>query len=80
LEPRRYKVIFKKHMVLPVSQFSHGAVGGWHITTQRLGAAAASTTFHAGDKRSIPHKTFRGATAAVAPNRKLYAAHLPIIV
>jgi hypothetical protein len=32
-------------------------------TPQRLGEAAASTTFHAGDKRSIFHKTFRGVTA-----------------
>jgi hypothetical protein len=42
-------------------------------TTRRLGEAAASTNFHAGDKLSIPHKTFCGATAAVAPNRQLCA-------
>jgi hypothetical protein len=43
------------------------------VTTQRLGEAAASTTFYAGHKLSISHFLFRGATAAVAPNRKLSA-------
>jgi hypothetical protein len=42
-----------------------------HPTGWRLGAAAASTTVPAGDKRSITHKIFRGVTAAVAPNRLL---------
>jgi len=31
----------------------------------------ASTTFVAGDKRSITHKIFRGVTAPLAPNRSL---------
>jgi hypothetical protein len=44
-----------------------------HTTSQRLGAAAASTNVYAGYKISITHGTFRGVTAAVAPNRKLYA-------
>jgi len=37
-----------------------------------LASAAASTTFVAGDKVSIPHYLFCGVTAAVAPNRSLY--------
>ena len=37
---------------------------GW-----RLGAAAASTTFVAGDYFSISHNIFCGTTAPVAPNR-----------
>ena len=48
----------------------------WHTTSERLGAAAASTTVYAGDKRSISHCLFRGATAAVAPNRQLGAGIL----
>jgi len=47
-----------------------------HITSERLGVAAASTTVHAGDKRSCPHFLFYGATAAVAPNRQLSAGIL----
>ena len=43
---------------------------------QRLGAAAAFTTFHAGYKRSCSHYLFRGVTAAVAPNRLLCVRHL----
>jgi hypothetical protein len=42
-------------------------------TTQRLGAAAASTNVYAGYKVSITHDIFRGVTAAVEPNRKLAA-------
>jgi hypothetical protein len=49
------------------------------ITPQRLGEAAAYTNFHAGDRRSISHYLFRGATAAVAPNRKLHAGILSLI-
>jgi len=41
---------------------------GW-----RLGAAAASTTFVAGDYLSITHKIFSGTTAPLAPNRSLQA-------
>jgi hypothetical protein len=41
---------------------------------------AASTTFHAGDKRSSPHNFFRGCTAAVAPNRSLAAGIFESIV
>jgi hypothetical protein len=51
---------------------------GLPATSRRLGEAAASTTFHAGDKRSISHYLFRGATAAVAPNRKLAAGILSV--
>jgi len=40
---------------------------------RRIGAAAASTTVHAGHYRSNPPQTFCGVTAAVAPNRMLYA-------
>jgi len=43
------------------------------LTGWRLGEAAASTTFVAGDKHSIPHYLFCGVTAAVAPNRSLGA-------
>ena len=46
------------------------------ITSQRLGAAAACTAVYAGDKRSISHCLFCGATAAVAPNRILAAVFL----
>ena len=41
------------------------------ISSQRLDAAVASTTVHAGDKRSFSHCLFCGANAAVAPNRPL---------
>ena len=50
------------------------------LTGRRLGAAAASTTLRAGDKRSIPHKNFRGVTAAVAPNRLLAAGILSFLL
>ena len=43
---------------------------------QRLGAAAADTKRYAGYCRSCSHVIFCGVTAAVAPNRPLYAAHL----
>ena len=36
---------------------------------------AAYTNVSAGDKRSIMHQTFRGATAAIAPNRQLAEVH-----
>ena len=49
-------------------------------TWWRLGAAAASTTLRAGDKRSITHKNFCGVTAAVAPNRSLSAGILLLLV
>jgi hypothetical protein len=39
--------------------------------------AAASTNVYAGHKISITHGTFRGVTAAVAPNRKLCVRHFP---
>ena len=42
----------------------------------RLGAAAADTKRTAGYFRSIPHDTFSGVTAAVAPNRSLYAVFI----
>ena len=52
-------------------------------TFWRLGAAAASTTVHAGYKRSILHCLFCGHTAAVAPNRQLNKTfgsfHIPFI-
>ena len=40
---------------------------------RRLGAAAASGTLYAGYELSFPQYTFRGVSAAVAPNRKLSA-------
>ena len=40
-------------------------------TSERLGAAAAYTTVHAGYKRSFSHCLFRGVTAAITPNRPL---------
>jgi hypothetical protein len=42
-------------------------------TTQRLGEAAASTNISAAHGFSISHDKFMRVTAAVAPNRKLYA-------
>jgi hypothetical protein len=51
----------------------HRTVARLRTTSQRLGAAAASTNVYAGCKISITHGIFRGVTAAVAPNRKLYA-------
>jgi hypothetical protein len=48
-------------------------------TSQRLGAVAASTNIHAGDKCSITQFLFRGVTAAIAPNRKLCAGIFPRI-
>jgi hypothetical protein len=42
-----------------------------HTTTQRLGAAAASTNSSAAHGNSISHEKFMRVTAAVAPNRKL---------
>jgi hypothetical protein len=42
-----------------------------HITPQRLGAVAASTTISAANGNSISHEKFMRGTAAVAPNRKL---------
>jgi hypothetical protein len=47
-----------------------------HTTTQRLGEAAASTNSYAAHGFSISHDKFMRVTAAVAPNRKLSAAHL----
>ena len=47
-----------------------------HTTGWRLGAAAASTTFYAGHKFSIPHYLCCGLPAAVAPNRSLAAVFL----
>ena len=47
-----------------------------HLTSERLGAAAASTAVYAGYKRSFSHCLFCGVTAAVAPNRQLAAAEL----
>ena len=44
-----------------------------------FGEAAASTTFVAGDKRSISHYLFCGVTAAVAPNRSLGAGILRLL-
>jgi hypothetical protein len=44
-----------------------------------LASAAAYATLHAGDKLSIPRKTFRGVTAAVAPNRKLAAGIVSVL-
>jgi hypothetical protein len=44
-----------------------------HTTTQRLGAAAASTNSSAAHGFSISHDKFMRGTAAVAPNRKLSA-------
>ena len=41
------------------------------LTSERLGAAAASTTISAGYYLSFSHCLFCGATAAVAPNRQL---------
>ena len=49
----------------------HRALARLHLTSERLGAAAAYTAVHAGDKRSFTHCLFRGVTAAVAPNRQL---------
>ena len=45
----------------------------FHITSERLGAAAASTILPAGDFLASLHCTFCGATAAITPNRPLYA-------
>ena len=44
-----------------------------HTTSQRLGAVAASTELPAGYKLSNLHCLFRGATAAITPNRPLGA-------
>ena len=51
------------------------ALARLHLTSERLGAAAAYTTVYAGDKRSSSHCLFRGVNAAVAPNRQLAAVH-----
>jgi hypothetical protein len=52
-------------------------------TLARNGVAAwrrgASTTFVAGDKRSIPHNIFCGVTAPLAPNRSLSAGILSVL-
>ena len=51
------------------------ALSGLHTTSERLGAAAASTTVYAGYYLSFSHCLFRRVTAAVAPNRQLCVRH-----
>jgi len=53
----------------PYLEFYGCAARHIRTTERRLGEAAASTTVHAGHKRSSLHYTFCGVTAAVAPNR-----------
>jgi hypothetical protein len=52
---------------------------GWHLTWWRLGAATAFTKRSAGYSLSNLHFSFRGVTAAVAPNRALAAGVLLVL-
>ena len=65
--------LLRLHFWLSASPSRGGQSAKLPITSERLGAAAASTTVHAGYKRSFSHCLFCGRTAAVAPNRQLAA-------
>ena len=76
------KTAFKKilkFLALSLVTLSRRRSRDLSTTSERLGAAAASTTVHAGYYLSISHCLFCGVTAAVAPPRSSTEGKPPVV-
>jgi len=74
-----YHYVVGLYFPLESRYFVYNALATLQPTSERLGTAATFTTVHAGYKRSFSHCRFCGITAAVAPNRQLYAGLYSLI-